>query len=305
MPVQQRPFFALGLRLCAALMVSTLFMLVKLAGKTGVSLPEIMFWRQAIPLPLILGWMAARGRIDHLATRRLPSHAGRAVSGTIGMVCNFGASMLLPLAVATVFNFTTPLFAVVLGAGLLHEQVGRWRWLAVLLGFLGVLVIAQPGSAGAAAIPPLGAAAGLGSGFMVALISIQIRDLGKTEQSMATVFWFSLFGTLFTAPFLPFVMEHHTSAQWLMLCGIGVVGASGQILMTSALRYGAVASVIVMDYSALIWTTIYSRHIFHQSPPSHIWLGAPLIVAAGLVIAWREHRLHKLTTRARCEAEAA
>ena len=125
---------------------------------------------------------------------------------------------------------------------------------------------------------------------MVANISIQIRDLGRTEPTQATVFYFSLFGTLVVAPILPFVIVHHSTLQWLELIGIGMVGTVGQLLLTAALRYGTVASVVVMDYTVLIWTTLYGWKIFHQVPPANTWLGAPLIVAAGLVITLREHR---------------
>lgn len=158
-------------------------MLVKLAARSGVALGEIMFWRQAITLPLLLGWLAARGSLPSLATRRLGSHARRALTGMFGMLCNFGAAILLPLAVSTILGFTTPLFAVLLAGLVLREEVGRSRWLAVLLGFAGVLVIARPG---AMPVSPLGALAGIGSGLMVALVSLQIRELGRTESPAAT-----------------------------------------------------------------------------------------------------------------------
>ena len=285
-----RPILALALRLAAALAISTLFMLVKLAARSGVALPEIMFWRQAVSLPLLLIWLGARGSLSSLATRRLGSHARRALTGMFGMMCNFGSAILLPLAVSTILGFTTPLFAVILTVLVLREGVGRWRWLAVLLGFAGVLAIARPG---AIPVSPLGATAGLASGFMIAVISLQIRDLGRTEPPTATVFYFALFGTAMMAPLLPFFITHHTGQQWLMLLAMGTAGTVGQLLLTAALRYGTVASVVVMDYTALIWTTLFGWRVFAQLPPATTWLGAPLIVAAGLVITWREHRLMK------------
>ena len=271
-----------------------MFMLVKLSARSGVSLPEMMFWRQAVALPLLLGWLAARGKLGALATRRLGSHAGRAMCGMVGMATNFGSAMLLPLAVSTILGFTTPLFAVILGVLVLREKTGRWRWLAVVLGFAGVLVIARPG---AMPISALGAAAGLGSGLMVAIVSIQIRNLGRTEAPVATVFYFSFFGTLLMAPLLPFFITHHSLQGWLVLIGIGTAGTAGQLLLTSALRYGTVASVVVMDYTALVWTTLYGWKIFGQLPPASTWAGAPLIVAAGLVITLRERHLARVAAR--------
>ena len=204
------------------------------------------------------------------------------------MACNFGAAMLLPLAVATILGFTTPLFAVLLTALVLGGTVGPWRWLSVILGFVGVLIIAQPH---AMPVSPIGAVAGLTAGLMVAIISHQIRDLGRTEQTIATVFYFSMFGALFMLPVLPFVFSAHNLMQWALLISVGVAGIVAQLLLTGALRYGSVASVIVMDYSSLIWTTLFGWGFFRQLPPASTWTGAPLIIAAGIIIAWREHRL--------------
>ena len=304
MPSQNRPLLALGLRLLAAFAISSLFMLVKLLHVHGLALPEIMFWRQAITLPLLFGLLAAKGQLGQMKTTRLKSHGTRAILGTIGMVCNFGAAAWLPLAVATVLGFTTPLFAVLLTAFYLSERVGPWRWAAVAMGFAGVLIIAQPGSAMTTDIPLYGAVAGLGAGLMVALISLQIRDLTRTDAPISVVFYFSVFGTLFLAPLLPFVMTPHSPRVWLEILAMGLVGTVAQVLLTAALRYGSAASVLVMDYTSLVWTTLFGLYIFDQLPPDHVWWGAPLIVAAGLVIAWREHKLHKLNQRIEAEAEA-
>lgn len=286
----ERPLHALALRLAGIALIAALYLLVKLAGESGVALPEIMFWRQALSLPLIAAVLAAQGELGKLRTRRIGAHAMRSTLGMTGMLCNFGAALLLPLAEATVLGFTTPLFAVIITAAVLRERVGPWRWAAVAIGFAGVLVIAQPGQA---PIAPLGAAAGLGAGLVVAVVSFQIRDLGRTEAPSAVVFYFALFGALIMAPFLPWFMTAHSPAQWAMLVAMGTVGTAGQLLLTAALRHGAVASVIVMDYTALIWATLFGWTFWGQLPTLATWLGAPLIVVAGLLIAGRERRLAK------------
>lgn len=286
----QKPLYALGLRLLAVVLLSTLVMVVKVTAETGVALPEILFWRQLIPGLLILAWVAARGQWSRLKTRRLPDHGRRAMLGLTGMFFTFGAPLLLPLAVATTFGFTTPVFAVILSALLLKERAGPVRWLAVLLGFTGIVIITQPGHA---VIPPLGAAVGLGAGLMVALISIQVRDLGRTEESLSIVFWFAVFSTPVLALALPFFASAHTPWQWFLLATGGVLGLVGQLLLTAALRYGQVASVSVMDYSSLVWATLFGWLIWNEVPPSSLWLGAPLIIVAGAVIAWREHLHHR------------
>lgn len=288
MPHIERPLYALFLRLAGIALIATLFLLVKVAGESGVALPEIMFWRQAVSIPLLLAWLAARGDLGTLRTKRLGAHGRRAVLGTIGMLAGFGAAVLLPLAEATTLGFTAPLFAVVLGALVMRQKIGRWRWAAVLLGFAGVLVIAQPGHE---IVSPLGTVAGLGAGLMVALISFQIRDLGRTETPAAIVFYFALFATLMLLPFLPFTMTAHSAEQWLILLALGTTGTLGQVLITAALRHGAVVSVVVMDYTSLIWALLFGWMIWGRLPASATWLGAPLIIGAGLIVLWRERRL--------------
>lgn len=272
MAVPQRPFYALGLRLASAGALATLSMFVKLSSEMGMALPEIMFWRQALPAVALLLYVAMRGELARLATRRLRTHGVRAITGMVGMVFTLGAVVLLPLPVATILGFTSPLFAVALGAILLREKVGPYRWLAVALGFAGVIVIARPGSM---TIEPFGAFVGLGAAFMIALVSIQLRNLGQTEAPIATVFYFAFVGALLMLPLLPFVAVHKTAVQWLVLGGVGLSGLVGQLLLTASLRYGSVASVIVMDYSALAWSTVYGWAVFGELPPATIWFGAP------------------------------
>lgn len=273
-------------------MLSLMLALVKLASDSGLALPEILFWRQLPTVPVIFLLFWASGRLGSFRSERLGQHGVRAILGLIGMALNFGAVTLLPLAEATSFNFSAAIWAVILSALILHEKVGIWRWGAVVLGFAGVLLIAQPGDGH---IPLLGAGVALGAAFMIALISIYIRDLTRTEDSLAIVFYFALFTLPVLALSLPFVWQTKNAEQWFYLVALGISGLLGQYLLTSALRYGSVASVMVMDYSALIWATLLGWSLFDRLPPATTWLGAPLIVGAGLLIAWREHRLSRPT----------
>ncbi len=290
MTATNRPFLAMGLRLCAAAVLASLTMLVKYTAGTGVAFGEILFWRQVTTVPVLLGWLVWRGEIVRLRTARLPVHFRRALMGTVGMCFTFGAPVLLPLAESTTLGFTTPIFAVIFSAFLLKERVGPIRWLAVLLGFAGVLVIAGPDSRH---IPPFGAFVGIGAGVMVALISIQVRDLTRTDEPLSIVFWFAALSSPFLAALLPFVAGAHDARQWALLGALGVLGCAGQLLLTAALRFGQVASVIVMDYTALGWATLYGFTIWGDVPSGWTWLGAPLIIAAGGIIAWREHVLFR------------
>ncbi|MEZ5744146.1 MAG: DMT family transporter [Sphingomonadaceae bacterium] len=271
-------------------LIATMMALVKHAGDLKISMPEVMFWRQAVTLPILFFWLWYAGSLSRLKTKRMSSHAFRAAIGTAGMLCHFTAAMLLPLAEATTFGFTAPLYVVLISAFILREHVGPWRWTAVVLGFLGVLVITQPGGH---PIPPLGLAAGLMSGVLVAIVNFLIRDIAQTDTPEAAVFYFGVFGALIAGVFLPFYAVAHSGEEWLVLLGIGVVGTISQLLITVSLRYAPVVTVIVIDYTTLVWTMAYGWAFWDQFPPFATWLGAPLIIAAGLIIAWRQHRLSK------------
>ncbi|MGB7406882.1 MAG: DMT family transporter [Pontixanthobacter sp.] len=286
--VAQRPLFALLIRLGAAFVLSVMLVLVKLANESGVHLAEVLFWRQIPTVPILLIWFALAGKLHTLRTARLGKHGQRAAYGLTGMFLNFGAVTLLPLAEATTFGFTSAIWAVILSALLLKEKVGIYRWGAVMLGFAGVIVIAQPGGG---TIPLFGAAVALAAPFMIALISIQIRDLTTTEPPMTIVFYFAAFTIPVLALFLPFVATSHDLYQWGLLGGLALFGLLGQFLLTAALKYGAVASVIVMDYSSLLWATLFGFWFFDRLPTAYLWIGAPLIIGAGSIIAWREHHL--------------
>ena len=285
-----RPTLGLLIRLGGIAGFAVMAALIKLASERGIHIAEIIFWRQLVTVPLILAWVATHGGLHRLGTKRPKTHAVRGVYGIVGMLFNFGGVILLPLSEAVTIGFTSPIWAVILSTLLLKEKVGIWRWSAVLTGFTGILLIAQPGGGH---IPLTGALVAMGGAFMIALISIQIRDLNRTENPITIVFWFAVMSVVVAAPVLPFVMVEHTAMDWLLLLGIGLAGTWGQLLVTMALRYGAVASVIVMDYSSLIWATLFGWLIWAQLPPATTWLGAPLIVGAGLIISWREHILSR------------
>lgn len=280
-----RPLLALLIRLGGMAGIATMAALIKLASEAGVHIAEIIFWRQFISIPLLLTFVLATSGIGMLKTQRPKAHFLRSGYGFVGMLLNFGGVILLPLAEATTMSFTAPIWAVILSTMMLGERVGWWRWSAVVAGFVGIVIIAQPGGH---AIPLGGAAAALGGAFMVALISIQIRDLSRTENAITIVFWFATFSTLCVLPVLPFTMGQHSWQTYMILLGVGLSGTAGQLLITLALRYGKVSSVVVMDYSSLIWATLYGWLFFSVLPGTSTWLGAPLVVVAGVIIAWRE-----------------
>ena len=288
-----RPLLALLVRLLAAFALATMAMLVKLAGQRGAHLMELIFWRQLITAILLGAGLALTGRLAMLKTQRLPAHARRAASGLFGMMFTYGAVLLLPLAEATTLGFTAPIFAVLIAITVFGQRIGPWRWGAVVIGFAGVLVVMQPFDGLHEGVTLAGVAVGLVAPFMVALISFQLQDLNTTENPWSIVFWFAALTTPVAALALPFVMASHDALTWALILGMGVVGGAAQMLLTTSLRFGSAAVILLMDYTALLWASVYGYTVFDRAAPASLWLGAPLIIAAGVLIAWRERRLAK------------
>lgn len=288
-----RPLLALGLRLLTALALATMAMLVKLAGERGAHLIELIFWRQALATVLLGAGLALTGRLALLKTARLKSHAMRSATGLFGMLFTYGAVLLLPLAEATTLGFTAPVFAVLIAMVLFRERIGPYRWAAVGIGFAGVVVVMQPGSGEHAGVTLTGVAVGLIAPLMVSLISFQIQDLNKTENPWSIVFWFAALSTPVIALGLPFVIGAHDGETWGIILAMALTGVLAQILLTASLRFGSAAVILLMDYTALLWASFYGYTIFDRAAPASLWLGAPLIIGAGLLIAWRERQLAK------------
>lgn len=292
-----RPLLALFVRLIAAFALATMGMLVKLAGERGAHLIELIFWRQLLTAVLLGGGLALSGQLALLKTRRIGAQARRAFSGLFGMVFTYGAVLLLPLAEATTLGFTAPIFAVLIAIVMFGERIGPYRWGAVVMGFAGVLVVMQPFSGLHQGVTLFGIVVGLIAPFMVAVISFQLQDLNTTESPWSIVFWFAAITTPVAALALPFVMAAHDPLTWALILGMGLVGAAAQMLLTTSLRFGSAAVILLMDYTSLLWASYYGYAIFDRAAPASLWLGAPLIIAAGLLIAWRERQLARSRVR--------
>lgn len=293
-----RPLLALGVRLLAALALATMAMLVKLAGERGAHLVELIFWRQALTALLLAAGLAMAGQLALLRTTRLGAHGRRAVTGTIGMLFVYGSVLLLPLAEATTLSFTTPIFAVVIAMTMFGEKIGRYRLAAIIIGFTGVIVVMQPGlGSDDAQITLAGVAVGLIAAFMVALISFQVQDLNTTESAWSIVFWFTALSAPVAALALPFVLGPHDPVTWAIIFAMAMCGALAQVLLTLSLRFGSAAVILLMDYTSLLWASWYGIYVFDRAAPASLWLGAPLIISAGVLIAWRERQLARSRPR--------
>ena len=292
-PAEQRPLAGIALRLLTALLLAIMFALVKLASTRGVNLVESLFYRQCGSALCAVALVSAGPGFGTLRTQRVWAHVGRMALGLVAMALNFVAFILLPLAEATTIGFSVPIFSVVLAALVLGEPTGKWRWGAVAAGFAGVLLIVQPGTGD---VPLLGASVAIAAALLTASVTIVIRRLGATERASTTVFWFAVSSLVPLGLLMLHFAGRHDASTWAMLAGLALVGGLAQLTLTGALRLAPVALVMPMDYTSL------GSWLFAETPTEWIWVGAPIIIASGLVIVWREHRLHR---RAALSAEAA
>jgi drug/metabolite transporter (DMT)-like permease len=278
----------IALRIGATTCFGFMAAMIKLGYLAGVSTPELAFYRFAFGLPPLLAWIAWSGNFGAWRTARPTAHVWRAVVGLSTMVTAFSALAYLPLAESTTIGFAAPLFAVMLSALVLKEKVGRHRWSAVVLGFLGVLLVMRPEGRD---LPAIGLALAVLSAFGVGLVTITIRQIGRTESAQTTVLWFSLLSMLALATLLPWFARLHDGRTWLILLALGGFGGFGQIFLTSSLRYAPVSVVVPFDYTQLLWAVLLGWALFANAPPSTTWSGAAAIILSGLYTLYREHRL--------------
>ena len=287
---------AIGMRLLSVVIFALMNSAIKLAERHGASVSEILFFRQFGACLLVSGVILAGPGLPSIATKRLPAHVVRAVVGLSAMAFTFNGIVALPLAEATTIGFTVPVFATILGALVLREPTGWHRWAAVATGFAGVLIVAQPGGDH---FPLWGAGCALAGAFGTASVSILLRQIGKTESALTTVFWFSALSLVPLSVIYARAAQSHDLVTWACLASVGIFGGLAQIAMTTSLRLGPVSVVVPMDYSSLLWATLLGWLVFDTLPAKATWFGAPVIVASGLYIVWREHiRRREETDRA-------
>ncbi len=276
---------AIGLRLLSVVFFALMNAAIKLAEQAGASVVEILFFRQFGAALLVSAVILAGPGLPSVATRRLPAHIVRAVVGLSAMAMTFNGIVALPLAEATTIGFTVPIFATILGAAVLREPTGAWRWGAVAVGFAGVLIVAQPGGDH---FPLRGAGFALAGAFGTACVTILLRQIGKTEAALTTVFWFSVLSLVPLSVLYAPAAQAHGPIGWAALAAVGTLGGCAQIAMTNSLRLGPVSVVVPMDYSSLLWAALLGWLLFDTLPAAATWIGAPVIIASGLVIVWRE-----------------
>lgn len=253
---------------------------------------EIVFYRGVVALALLLAYIAFKKRADFYKTARIKSHIGRALVGNFGVFTVFWSYKLLPMADVTALLFSAPLIVTMLSALILKEHVGIYRWAAVVTGFVGVLLIIGPdaGTFGdyKSFVPLLAA-------FSTALVAIFLRDLGKTEDSITTVFYFLLFGVLFSGIYMLFsgTLPVPDAADLLVATGIA---AFVQLMMkTESFRLAEASLLSPFSYIMLLWAIIIGWVFWGDVPGMEVLCGAAVIIASNLFITWRESKRRRKT----------
>jgi drug/metabolite transporter (DMT)-like permease len=289
-PAEQNVLLGMALRICAGLALAIMFAGVKWLAQHGVAVIESLFYRQLGTTLAALAFVALGPGFASLRTKRVGGHVVRMGIGLLAMGFNFLAFALLPMAEATAIGFSVPIFSTLLAAILLREKTGIWRWGAVLAGFAGVLVIVQPGYGH---IALTGGLVAIAAALTTACATIAIRHLGATEAAATTVFWFGASSLVPLSLAMLFAGQAHSAEVFGVLAIMAIAGGTAQLFLTGALRFAPVALVMPMDYLSLIWSSLLGFLIFSQLPSKWTLVGAPIVIAAGLVILWREQRLKR------------
>ncbi|MEX2453414.1 MAG: DMT family transporter [Rhodospirillaceae bacterium] len=257
---------------------------------------EIVFWRMAVSLLLILPYFAWKG-FHRLKTVRPGLHAQRAAVNFAGMVLWFHALGIVPLGKAVAIHFTLPLFVLVLAALVLQEKVGPRRIAATAVGFSGMLVILRPGI-DAIGLPE---AMILMSALLYAATVIYLKNMVRTESPLAITFYTNAFICLLCVPPTIYFWVPPTVDDILPIAIIGVLGMLAPLLFTMALRSADASVIAPMDFLRLPFTAAIAFALFGEVPEIWVWIGGGIIFFSTWYITMRESRLE----RARRAREAA
>jgi drug/metabolite transporter (DMT)-like permease len=262
---------------------------VRLLSET-LSITQIGVFRQGTQVVALAPFIILSGGLI-LRTRRLRLHMARSLCSVGGMVLFYLAFALLPLALATTLTFLQAMFVIVLAALLLGERIGPRRIAAVIVGFLGVLIVMRPGFA---EVEP-GMLVALAGAFVASLLIIITRSLSATESRLSIMLFSATFGLLLLAlpafwTWAPLERQHLP-----LLLLVGVAGTTGQFLMVGAFQVAEVSALAPVDYVRLIFAVGAGYIMFNEVPDVWTWAGAAVIVGA---VAYATHR-ERLAARSR------
>lgn len=246
---------------------------------------QVTFLRGAASLPFLLLATGAFGRWRDLVPRRVALHVVRGFLGVVTLWFFVYSVKFLSLADAYTIFMSAPLLITALSVPMLGEQVGWRRWLAVIVGLLGVIVVLKPSGAD---LITIGALAALAAAIAYALTAITIRVLLRTDTGTATIFWSMFLVTLASGCIAAFGWIPLHWNHWPWIAAVGLSGAIGQHFITFAFRLAAPPTVAPIEYTALLWGMLYDWLLWSTLPGSRMLLGAGIIVASGLYVIYRE-----------------
>lgn len=287
----------IALKLLATLSFSLMYVFIKLAG--DVPLSQQILFRCLFSLPVVFAVAPFTvGFAAVVRTRRPLVHFTRAMVGLSALCLTISSVHYIPLADVTAFGFVMPIFAVIMAALILRETVGPWRWGAVLIGFLGVMLMCQPHGGILGIVEnifgnSIGAALALGGAFMSSFVVIFVRQMNSTEKSETIVFYFMFISTIVSALAS---LWWHVSLSWeqmLWLALSGVAGGIGQVAMTYSYRFAEPSLLASFDFTSMVWATLFGYLLFAEIPAMIMLVGAGIVIGSGSFIAWREHRQRK------------
>jgi drug/metabolite transporter (DMT)-like permease len=300
------------LKLVSAVFFAVMSALIRYLG-ARYPIGEVVFYRSAFAIVPILALYAWRGELAAtVRTERPFGQASRGALSIVGMFCNFGALARLPLIEANAISFTSPLISVAFAALFLKERVRIYRWSAVTIGFLGVLVVLAPHFSASEMTVIMASTASV-AGVVYALLGsvtnagtmIQTRKLTQSETTSSIVFYFSLICAIAGLVTWPFGWIAPTGIEFLVLGCIGFLGGMGHILLTESYRYAAASVVAPFDYTSMIWALLLGYAMFGETPTLMIVVGSTIIAAAGLFVIWRERQLAMMRRQALAGAAKA
>ncbi|HWA43186.1 MAG TPA: DMT family transporter [Hypericibacter adhaerens] len=247
---------------------------------------QIAFLRYVVGIVFAIGISTRAGGIGTLKTLRPGGHALRSLFNIGTMLTFYYALGMLPLADTMAITYAGPLFMTLLSVVLLREKVGPRRWAAVMIGFVGVLVILQPSGTGF----NWAAVLALSSAFLYALTLITSRQLSATEPSHTILFYYSVGVLIVTGATMPWLWVTPTwNDLWVFLL-VGVTGSVGQFFLNQAFRYSEVSLVAPIDYTGLVWATLFGWALWNQLPSLTVIAGSLIVVGSTLYIVNRERK---------------
>lgn len=250
---------------------------------------ELTFWRNVIGTILIGGFILYTAQYQLFRVKNPIAVGARSVFGTISLIFTLATFIALPMADATAFVFTSVLFVPILAFFFLSEKVGRFRIFAIIVGFIGIIVMVNP----TGNVNTLGVFLGLSTAMLHAILQVILRHIGKSDLPLTTIFYFVGGGMLLTAPFMPFFGKIPNLADLPFLLGLAVAGTAGQVFITNALRFAETSTVSIFNYSGIIWATAFGWFIWGDWPAPTIWIGGTIVIACNIFIVWREAKIRK------------